>query len=96
MTIPEWRMTKRFVRSARQVLDHTTLQEMIQLLKENSPVVTSCRNLPTNVPTTEYNHSRLLGLVEGYFLAIECLESLGKPAPKPQASLTATFEPEQE
>lgn len=93
MTLFEWRQNKRRMKSAAQVLENPVLREMIQTLHVSSPLYFQSRNLQYGAGVTPQDHSRMLGLIEGYALALDFLESLGKPLPEPASQILPRFEP---
>lgn len=93
MNLTEFRANKRNVKAAYDLLHSPTGQLMLETLKVSNPLFFQSRNLPFGGNVTTQDHSRLLGMIEGYHLAVDYLVSMSVLPPTPPSEIAATFEP---
>lgn len=88
MTLDEFRSNKKMVAAAVDLAKHATYIEQMKVLEASTPL-----RLPLPpVIQGDCNHSRRLGMIEGYHMALEYLKAMAVPLEKPK-EIRATFQP---
>lgn len=91
-TISQWRTSKDMVKAARLTLENEVLAEMLAVVENASPL--NGEKLAFGAHVSEHDHSRHLGRIEGYAMALRTLESLGTLQTLPREP-KATYSPEE-
>lgn len=92
-TIVQWRQDKGRCANANKIIESQIMQEMLAVLDNSSPLRSQA--LPFGIQVSEHDHSRQMGRIEGYELAIRTLESLAIYNPLPKEP-KATYSPPEE
>lgn len=79
-TTLQWRSDKALVKAAHLTLQNEVLAEMLAVVENASPLHSG--QLPMGVAV--HDHSMVLGIIKGYDLALQTLESLGTLLQKPK------------
>lgn len=88
MLLIEWVKNKSLVKAAKQLTDSDTFRRMREVLEDESPLRTPLS--PTG-PTAN-DHSRRLGMIEGYQLCLSNLKMLAITPPPVPKEIEATYE----
>lgn len=92
-TIVQWRQDKGRCANAFKILESEIMQEMLAIVEKSSPL--HGPTLSFGIQVSEHDHSRHLGRIEGYQMAITALESLAAHNPLPKEP-KATYSPPEE
>lgn len=91
MRLHQWQQRPDLMKAARELLDkNETFGQIMDLVREESPA-----NLPTCIASTESEHSRRLGYIEGYHYALRILDAAWTK-PVKMKEVEARFEPPKE
>lgn len=92
-TIIQWRQDKGRCANAHKLLESDVMQEMLAVVENSSPL--NGQVLAFGAQVSEHDHSRHLGRIEGFQIAIRTLESLAVWNPLPKEPKALYLPPEE-
>jgi len=87
MTLTEWTTTAAAVANARKLMEEQTFKEMMEVMREEMPLV----RIPLAFGASATDYAYAHGMQKGYEYNLKILKALGESAPERPKEPEATF-----